>query len=659
MQRLVLNMIVKNEGHVLGRLLASVVPHISGYVISDTGSTDNTREVIEEGTRELPGRIVEEPWQSFGHNRTRALEEAQEWVEAEGWDPASTYLLLLDADMVLCAPHGFDLEKLTLPAYSLVQKTPDLSYPNTRLVRADHAWRSVGVTHEYWAGPGIPAPTLEGVWIDDRNDGGSRGDKFERDAALLEEGLRKEPENVRYMFYLAQTYFDLGRFRDAAAWYEAAWMNDTFDQERWFARFKWGRALLALGDTAGVDILLRAFEERPTRAEPLYYLARYYREQGQHHAATMLIDRARQIPEPGVELFVEKGVYGNLIREETAITSFYVGRKLEGAAECEWLARQRGQSASHYEHISRNASHYAEPLKALRKGKIEVPAELLKGYTSSSPTLVEHEGELVAHIRLVNYDHHSGRAFVSRDPDRVIRTRGVACRFRFDDEPVWLGEVEDKAFLPRAPARVEGLEDQRWTSHAGLIYFTANTWQIEGKPYPQMVLGLIASEPSGRLAIAAVTPLEHGEGTQKNWLPWPRDDELFIVYGYDPFTILHVNKKVMLAGVQPSPWAAHRFRGSAGPVRHPEKPGHWIVMVHEVAASDHERVYMQRLIEIDPLLRPVALSRPFYLDHRGVEFPLGFVSRGKSAIITYGREERESCWIEVSWPELLSRLDFP
>ena len=41
-----LNMIVKNEGHIITRLLKSVLPIIDTYVICDTGSTDDTPQII-------------------------------------------------------------------------------------------------------------------------------------------------------------------------------------------------------------------------------------------------------------------------------------------------------------------------------------------------------------------------------------------------------------------------------------------------------------------------------------------------------------------------------------------------------------------------------------------------------------------------------------
>ena len=48
MYNLTLSMIVKNEAPNIQRCLESVAPFIDYYVIADTGSTDNTKEIIKK-----------------------------------------------------------------------------------------------------------------------------------------------------------------------------------------------------------------------------------------------------------------------------------------------------------------------------------------------------------------------------------------------------------------------------------------------------------------------------------------------------------------------------------------------------------------------------------------------------------------------------------
>ena len=61
MPKICLNMIVKNESKIITRLLKSVLPLIDSYCICDTGSTDNTIEIIQEffkGKNIHSGKII-------------------------------------------------------------------------------------------------------------------------------------------------------------------------------------------------------------------------------------------------------------------------------------------------------------------------------------------------------------------------------------------------------------------------------------------------------------------------------------------------------------------------------------------------------------------------------------------------------------------------
>ena len=88
-----LNMIVKNENHVIEATLANILQNIpiTTWIISDTGSTDDTKNKITSFFKErgIKGKIFDDEWKDFGHNRSKALEHAYN---------KSDYLLIFDAD---------------------------------------------------------------------------------------------------------------------------------------------------------------------------------------------------------------------------------------------------------------------------------------------------------------------------------------------------------------------------------------------------------------------------------------------------------------------------------------------------------------------------------------------------------------------------------
>ena len=76
-----LNMIVKNESHIIEKTLENLCYYIDfdAYYISDTGSTDNTMDLIRAffKKRNIPGHIEQVEWRDFGFNRTLALQMAR------------------------------------------------------------------------------------------------------------------------------------------------------------------------------------------------------------------------------------------------------------------------------------------------------------------------------------------------------------------------------------------------------------------------------------------------------------------------------------------------------------------------------------------------------------------------------------------------------
>ncbi len=56
--KVTLCMIVKNESHIIKEGLTTLLPYIKDYEISDTGSTDNTKETIMEFFKQnnIPGK---------------------------------------------------------------------------------------------------------------------------------------------------------------------------------------------------------------------------------------------------------------------------------------------------------------------------------------------------------------------------------------------------------------------------------------------------------------------------------------------------------------------------------------------------------------------------------------------------------------------------
>ncbi len=342
-----LNMIVKNEVRVLPRLFRSLHQYIDYYVIVDTGSTDETIELIgqEMGRYGVDGEVHERPWVNFGVNRQQALELAVAAGRAQ-------WALFIDADEELGVsdPDFFDkLEPGT--SYDLEKHHGNLRYAVPHLVDIREAqWRWEAPVHNYLVhvGGSNRRRLLEDAWIiyhsgqGAKSQGVSAEEKYLRDARLLEEYLGEHPDNARSQFYLAQSYRHAGKLDLAYAAYKKRVTMKGWVEETFLAQLEVGRIAALLDEPEHVVLaeLLAAYEMRPRRAEPLHDLARYFRERKLYGKAHIFARVGIQTPRPNDSLFVAQDVYDWRLLDEFAVAAFWIGRYEEGKLACEEILRK-------------------------------------------------------------------------------------------------------------------------------------------------------------------------------------------------------------------------------------------------------------------------------------------------------------------------------
>ena len=81
--KICLNMIVRDESRNMVQCMNSVIHLIDAVAIVDTGSEDNTIEIINDycKQRELPEEVISKKWvDDFGHSRTEALRHAEDFL---------------------------------------------------------------------------------------------------------------------------------------------------------------------------------------------------------------------------------------------------------------------------------------------------------------------------------------------------------------------------------------------------------------------------------------------------------------------------------------------------------------------------------------------------------------------------------------------------
>ena len=224
----------------------------------------------------------------------------------------------------------------------------NITFQRILLVKNDPLWKWEGVLHESLSHPHFTDGSfLEGVINLYNHVPGNRSsqkDKWIKDIEILEKALLKEPENTRYVFYLAQTYAVNGDLEKALKHYlRRVEMGEKNSKEEMFwALYCVGclQSDLKMPHELVIDSLLKAFDYDGSRAESLYRLADELQRMESYILAYLIIQEATLLSFPKKALKVQHAIYDYLLQLKLAELSCLIGK--------------REESLKHYVALSKN-----------------------------------------------------------------------------------------------------------------------------------------------------------------------------------------------------------------------------------------------------------------------------------------------------------------
>jgi len=350
-----LNMIVKNESHIIIKTLENLTRYVEfdAYYISDTGSTDNTMELIREffEIKNIPGHIEQVEWRDFGFNRTLALQMAFNKTD---------YLFIFDADDTI---HGdFKLPRvLTHDAYQL-KLGESFVYMRTLIVNNRKRWRYVGVLHEYitCVDKEDSSFAIQGNYYIESGRVGSRSqdpNKYVKDADVLERGYREELAAAekdgssggdralaeRYAFYCGQSWMDAGPayIDKAIEWYLRVLSQNNWSQEKYYSALCLGNLYDKKGDKyRSMKYYCATMEYDEERIEGIATLMENLRADGNHVMVNALYHKYKNYNKyPQNKLFLSTDKYNDMIEYNNSISAFYISDKRSGYECCKTILR--------------------------------------------------------------------------------------------------------------------------------------------------------------------------------------------------------------------------------------------------------------------------------------------------------------------------------
>ena len=342
-----LNMIVKDESHIIEQTLTILSKYIHYWVITDTGSSDNTIEIINNFFKKsnIPGELYEDKWEDFGTNRTKSLERAYNKCD---------YIWVFDADdLIVGEPEFPKIFDRNVDSY-YVKFGNNFTYERQQIFKSDLKWVYKGVLHEYvncLSKQNINNRALGGnYYIESRRLGNRSIDpkKYLRDAETLIHGIKKDPENeLRYMYYIGQSYKDYGDLESAIEWYKKRISKEGWIEEKFYSAYELANCMVKLNRP--INDIINAYNHAHgilnERREPLFALGVYLKErailENQPSLFTSAYDylyKSIQIPLSHIyKLFVQYDIYEWRNKYELAVVNTLLNNYEESTRLCEEL----------------------------------------------------------------------------------------------------------------------------------------------------------------------------------------------------------------------------------------------------------------------------------------------------------------------------------
>ena len=330
-----LNMIVKDESDIIINTLTNILEKIPihYWVICDTGSTDNTAELIETFFLEkgISGELIHDPWKDFAYNRTRALEFAYKKTD---------FIFLFDADDRIVGDLVLpDLKRGS--AYHM-QFGNAVQWRRMPLLYNHIKWYYEGVMHEIIrTKEQYNLCSIEGnyhiatnVEVSARNKKGFK--KYYDDAMILVEAYNKNDKlQARYGFYAAECF----RFSGKENWDKSIdWYKKVIDekrqwiQEKYWACYQLGKMYDQLDEKEKAwYYYFKSYEFDDSRQEAFFELIKKCREQKKFKTGYKLYKMLKPCLKQDKQhkLFITNHIYEHSLYSEMTIILYYLKKNDE------------------------------------------------------------------------------------------------------------------------------------------------------------------------------------------------------------------------------------------------------------------------------------------------------------------------------------------
>lgn len=353
--KLILTQIMKDESHVAKRMLDSIKNFVDGICVVDTGSTDDSIEIVKKwgDDNNVETYVFERPFDDFEKSRNFSIQKAKDSFLNRD-DGHTYYGFWIDFDEQLILHDNFNKSKIDKDLYMFNTFIGQMKYTRNELYRLDKPFRFYGPVHEFIVcdDQNITSGLMEGLHINVSMDGNSWKSnipsKYLSHSHKLESYIANNRQDPRWIFYTAQSYHDSAsmpdnieenkeRLRRSLKYYkERTERSDGYVEEIYYAHYRMGSIMKTLEEPWNLTMqqCLKAYSVDPLRGESIKLIIDYYLQMGEWNLAYLYTKFGyenfhNKNPYPTRLLFVEESLYTWKFAEVHAAACFYTGRKDE------------------------------------------------------------------------------------------------------------------------------------------------------------------------------------------------------------------------------------------------------------------------------------------------------------------------------------------
>lgn len=337
--------IVKNEAHVIKRCLDSIANIATSYLICDTGSDDDTVQIIRSymAAKNIEGEVIHEPWQNYGHNRSYLMDQAYTHKLARN----AKYLIWHDADEVFLTNQTnllsyptktdaavlYDWLESRHEAITFIDTVySDMRYKRWNIVKNNQLYKWLEPKHEYIMGTVDNSTNKYDKFILlARKEGGANKDpnRCQKDLKLFHNFIDQNggPEKCpRTVFYLAQEYEYVENGKEKSIeWHKLrTTITAGYWQERYISCLRLGRLLVVPEEK--IQWWAAGFKLDPARLECIWEIVNYYKTKSEWTDALKWAVQASEKREYNDSfLFIETKIYRYLFDLDYSLAAYYSG----------------------------------------------------------------------------------------------------------------------------------------------------------------------------------------------------------------------------------------------------------------------------------------------------------------------------------------------